>query len=296
MMNNTQNTGGQLFGNNMNNNSNNMFTGKTNNTGIAGNTGSIFGQNNSNQTFFNQNSNTNQSNGLFGNMTNNQSSTGGSLFGNNTNNNAFKPATGGIFGNNTTSTSGTFGNISAAPFGTQPSTGLFGTPNNNTVPTFSFGNSNNNMGSLGNMGNMGGGLFATPAAPAFANTTTSQPLFGNPNPQSSFQMAPQQQPGFMPTHSYPNAFAQPITNCLAPNQQIMDYNQMMSASLAPIQAGQYGFYPNANNSAMLAASFLNGLFNSNLIQKYTDINPNNPFEQLVTDVKKKNASNPFDTV
>jgi hypothetical protein len=129
----------------------------------------------------------------------------------------------------------------------------------------------------------GGSLFNSPqTTPLFGASTT--PSFGNTSNQQAFQFASNQQsPGFLTTQNQanPNSFMQQGTNYAAPNQGFNDYNNNMinlSMQMAQAQPNQYGPYPPANNpNAALAASFLNGLFNSNFIQKFMDENPNSPF-------------------
>lgn len=200
-------TGSNLFGNNNSTTPNNNMFGGTASTapkagGLFGNASNLFGSAPANnlqttgglfQGSSNSNTGTATSGGLFGNNNNNTttSAPSGGLF-SSVNNNVPKPATGGLFGGNTTSTSGgLFGqlqaNSSTANGGLlgQNKGGLFG--GTSTAPTAGslFGsntqNNSTNTGGLfgGNQQTLSGGLFGGNANAS--STTGSNSLFAAQN-------------------------------------------------------------------------------------------------------------------
>ncbi|KAG0663162.1 hypothetical protein C6P44_002004 [Monosporozyma unispora] len=176
---------------------NGLFGNKLANTSAPTTTGGLFGNSNTQQT---------KSGGLFGNTaTNNTAAPSGRLFGNSATANT-APST-GIFGNaasnNQTSgglfgarpaapaTGGLFGNSSttATTLGSSTGTSLFG---NSATNGFNNNNSNTTGGLFGNKPAIGGGMFNTSSQPAVAQPQ-SNPYglnIGNPTTGVSSMPAP----------------------------------------------------------------------------------------------------------
>ncbi|OAX39298.1 hypothetical protein K503DRAFT_689925 [Rhizopogon vinicolor AM-OR11-026] len=144
---------------------------------------------------------------IFGNPTTATSAPGGGMFGNTSTQQQQQPASGGLFGNTTTTQ--------------QPATGgLFGNTNPQTQPAGAnlFGNAGTQQQQQQQPQTTGGGLFGS-------TNTSSNPLFGNKNPASIFGTAP------TTSSTAPNLFGQPVQAPAAPSLFGQSQQQAPSGSL-----------------------------------------------------------------